>query len=111
MNAEDEIAQLRAEIERLKRALGNKRQLPTPNLPSLINDQNSIEDLARFADGVLSEKQVRQKYHLLDESSWVALAQDEALVERIELERTRRIRSGATKKSWRKPTSSPHLAS
>jgi len=64
---------------------------------SLIDDQNFIEDLARFAEGVLSEKQVRQKYHLFDESTWVAL-NDDALVERIELEKVRRIRNGAAKR-------------
>src|SRR5215831_19936849 len=64
---------------------------------SLIDDQSFIEDLARFAEGVLSEKQVRQKYHLFDESTWVAL-NDDALVERIELEKVRRIRNGAAKR-------------
>jgi len=64
---------------------------------SLIDDQSFIEDLARFAEGVISEKQVRQKYHLFDESTWVAL-NDDALVERIELEKIRRIRSGQAKR-------------
>ena len=101
MNAQDEIAQLREEIATLKTKLAERQQLDQPkslpSLRSLIDDQSFIEDLARFADGVLTEKQVRQKYHLFDESTWVAL-NDDALVERIELERTRRIRSGATKR-------------
>src|SRR5262245_50170538 len=97
----NELEQLRAEVAELKRQLKQQKQLPA--LPannvarSLINDQAFIEDLSRFAEGVLTEKQVRQKYHLFDEATWTAL-NDDALVERIELEKTRRIRSGATKR-------------
>src|SRR5262245_62085150 len=97
----NELEQLRAEVAELKRQLKQQKQLPA--LPannvarSLINDQAFIEDLSRFAEGVLTEKQVRQKYHLFDEAIWTAL-NDDALVERIELEKTRRIRSGATKR-------------
>jgi hypothetical protein len=65
---------------------------------SLIKNDMFITDMARFASGVLSEKQIRQKYHLIDESTWVALGQDESLIEAIELEKVRRIRSGATKR-------------
>jgi hypothetical protein len=64
----------------------------------LLEDQSFIEDLARFADGVLTEKQVRQKWHFFEEAQWVALAQSDELVEKIELEKTRRIHSGATKR-------------
>src|SRR5262249_31934573 len=68
-----------------------------PDVVELRKDQGFVEDLARFADGVLTEKQVRAKYHLFDESTWTAL-DDDAFVEAVELERTRRIRSGATKR-------------
>src|SRR5262249_38448472 len=64
---------------------------------SLLNDDEFITDLARFSENILTEKQVRQKYHLFDEETWTAL-NDDALVERIELEKTRRIRSGAAKR-------------
>lgn len=71
----------------------------TPDLPQkLLEDQSFIEDLARFADGVLTEKQVRQKWHFFDEAEWNTLGQSDELVEKIELEKTRRIRSGATKR-------------
>jgi hypothetical protein len=105
-DAQTEIKQLKLKVERLQRELdaANRcKAIQQPLLPqfitsdSLLKDQNFIEDMARFADGVLTEKQVRQKYHLFDESTWVAL-NDDALVEAIELERTRRIRSGATKR-------------
>jgi len=64
---------------------------------SLLNDDEFITDLALFSENILTEKQVRQKYHLFDESAWTAL-NDDALVERIELERTRRLHSGAAKR-------------
>jgi len=69
-----------------------------PDPVEFMKDQGFIEDLARFADGILTEKQVRQKYHLFGEDIWTDLGKDDALVERIELEKTRRIRSGATKR-------------
>src|SRR5262245_49718270 len=97
----NELEQLRAEVAELKRQLKQQKQLPA--LPannvarSLINDQAFIEDLSRFAEGVLTEKQVRQKYHLFDEATWTAL-NDDTLVERIELEKVRRIRDGSFKR-------------
>jgi len=68
-----------------------------PDVVELRKDQGFVEDFARFADNILTEKQVRAKYHLFDESTWTAL-NDDAFVEAVELERTRRIRSGATKR-------------
>jgi hypothetical protein len=68
-----------------------------PDVVELRKDQGFVEDFARFAEGILSEKQVRAKYHLFDESTWVAL-DDDAFVEAVELEKTRRIRSGAAKR-------------
>jgi hypothetical protein len=62
-----------------------------------MKDQSFIEDMARYADGVLTEKQVRKKYCLFTEATWTAL-NDDAFVEAVELEQTRRVRSGATKK-------------
>jgi hypothetical protein len=70
-----------------------------PNLPAtLMKDQSFIEDLARFADGVLTEKQVRQKWHVFDETEWTALGQSDELVEKIELEKVRRVHNGTTKR-------------
>jgi hypothetical protein len=105
-DAQSEINRLNHEIKRLQKELdaaNHRNPIQQPLLPqfatseSLLKDQAFIEDMARFADGVLTEKQVRQKYHLFDESTWLAL-NDDALVEAIELEKTRRIRSGATKR-------------
>jgi hypothetical protein len=65
---------------------------------SLRENDELVEDLARYADGVLTEKQVRQRWHLANDEVWTSLGTDESFVERVELERTRRIRSGATKR-------------
>jgi hypothetical protein len=94
--AQTELERLREENERLRKALYDK-QLPAPKLPSLINDHEFLEDLARYADGTLSEVQVR-RIHNLDETTWERLGKDDALVERIELRRIERTRSGQTKK-------------
>src|SRR5215510_12829857 len=67
-------------------------------LPSLLNNEELILDLCRYSDGILSEQQVRQRWHLADDWIWHNLGNDTAFVERVELERVRRIRSGATKR-------------
>src|SRR5215813_10928448 len=65
---------------------------------SLRENHELVEDLARYADGILTEKQVRQRWHLANDEVWTSLGTDESFVERVELEKTRRIRSGATKR-------------
>jgi hypothetical protein len=69
-----------------------------PNLPqTLLENDEFVADLARFAEGLYSEQAIRKKYHF-DEDEWRILGEDDALLERIELEKTRRIRSGAAKR-------------
>src|SRR5262249_51903919 len=68
-----------------------------PDVVELRKDQGFVEDFARFADNIITEKQVRAKYHLFDESTWTTL-NDDAFVEAVELCRTQRTRSGATKR-------------
>ena len=65
---------------------------------SLIDNLELITDCCRYSEGILTEKQVRQKYHLVDEATWERLGSDDALVEAIELEKIRRVRSGAAKR-------------
>src|SRR5215813_7267571 len=65
---------------------------------SLRENQELIEDLCRYSEGILTEKQVRQRWHLANDEVWTSLGTDESFVERVELEKTRRIRSGATKR-------------
>jgi hypothetical protein len=64
---------------------------------SLLENEEFLIDLARYADQICSEEQIRKKYRL-DESQWVKLAGDDELVRKIEDTRIRRIRSGATKR-------------
>ena len=65
---------------------------------SLIDNLELITDCCRYSEGILTEKQVRQKYHLVDEATWERLGSEDALVEAIELEKIRRVRSGAAKR-------------
>ena len=65
----------------------------TANAPiDLANNSELIADLARFAEGVLTEQQVRRKWRHLDNSVWDA--SDDALIDAVEAERVRRVRSG-----------------
>jgi hypothetical protein len=56
---------------------------------------NFIVDCARFAEGILTERAVKKKYRF-DDETWERLGSDEALIESIENEKTRRIRDGTT---------------
>jgi hypothetical protein len=68
-----------------------------PGDTPLEKNDEFIENLARFADGTLSEAAIKLKYHLNDED-WAALGGDDKLVERIEAAKLRRIRAGTTKR-------------
>jgi hypothetical protein len=63
---------------------------------SLLNEEEFIVNLCRYAENILTEQQVRQKYHLFDNSVWESLGSDDALVEKIEAEKLRRIRNGSS---------------
>jgi hypothetical protein len=62
-----------------------------------LEDDELIENLARFADGTLSEAAVKARHHLSNEE-WAALGESDRLVELVEAAKLRRIRSGATKR-------------
>jgi len=64
---------------------------------SLIENHKFITDCARYADGLLSEQDVKKKYRF-DDDTWARLGENDALVEAIEAEKTRRIRNGSTKR-------------
>lgn len=66
------------------------------NFPiSLIENHDFITDCARYAEGLLSEQDVKKKHHF-DDDTWARLGEDDALVEAIEAEKERRIRNGET---------------
>ena len=62
-----------------------------------IEDDELIENLARFADGTLSEAAVKARHHLSNEA-WAALGESDRLVELVEVAKLRRIRTGTTKR-------------
>jgi hypothetical protein len=64
---------------------------------SLIENHEFITDCARYAEGLLFEKEVKKKYRLA-ESTWESLGDNDALVEKIEAEKVRRTRNGDTKR-------------
>src|SRR6476619_8586071 len=65
--------------------------------PAHLEDDELIENLARFADGTLSEAAVKARHHLSNEE-WAALGDSDQLVELVEACKLRRLRSGATKR-------------
>ena len=65
--------------------------------PAHLEDDELIENLARFADGTLSEAAVKSRHHLSNED-WAALGESDRLVELVEACKLRRIRTGATKR-------------
>jgi hypothetical protein len=68
------------------------------NFPgSLIDDDGFIADMARFAEGGLTEKQIRKRYRF-DDSVWQAAGADDKLAEKIEARVAERIRNGACKR-------------
>jgi len=102
MNAQDEIERLKREVGRLQKELAAIQQPPLPQFitndpPSLIDNHEFVTDLARYAEGLFSEQDVKKRHHL-DEDTWTKLGEDEALIEAIEAERIRRVRSGAAKR-------------
>ena len=65
--------------------------------PAHLEDDELIENLARFADGTLSEAAVKARHHLSEED-WAALGESDRLVELVEAAKLRRLRTGATKR-------------
>jgi hypothetical protein len=57
-------------------------------------DPDLISDLARFAEGLINEPNVRAKHRELDDTIWDSLG-NPAIVKAIDLERQRRIRDGS----------------
>ena len=64
---------------------------------SLIENHEFITDCARYAEGLLSEKDVKKAHHF-DDATWEPLGSNDVLVEAIEAEKIRRIRNGSTKR-------------
>jgi len=70
------------------------------NFPVLLDSdlgRELIVDCVRFAEGLLDEAAVRKKYRF-DDATWTSLGDNEKLIEAIEVEKTRRIRNGDSKR-------------
>jgi hypothetical protein len=77
-----------------------KTTKPVVNLPVPLDGERRRElivDMCRFAESILSEKQIRRRWRF-DEAAWDALGADDELVRTIEEESARRIRDGSCKK-------------
>ena len=61
------------------------------------DNQEFVADCCRYAENILSEEAVRKKWHF-DNATWEKLGSNDALVEAIENEKVRRIRSGQQKR-------------
>ena len=65
--------------------------------PAHLEDDELIEDFARFADGTLYRRAVKSRHHLSNKD-WPAMGENDRLVELVEAAKLRRIRTGATKR-------------
>jgi hypothetical protein len=63
---------------------------------ALVENAELISDMARYADGTLTEAQIKRKYRHFDGDVWELLGNDDALIDAIEAEKARRIRRGDT---------------
>ena len=52
-----------------------------------------VADCCRYLGGVLTEAAIKSKYHF-DDGTWENLGDNDALIEAIEDEKTRRVRNG-----------------
>jgi hypothetical protein len=95
-NDQTEIARLKREIAQLQEQL-KAQQTSVPvqsNTTPLIENYELIQDLARYCEGIVTERNVRKK-HRLAESDWERLGSDEAFIEVIKRCREARVRNGA----------------
>src|SRR5215470_2178712 len=65
---------------------------------SLIDNHEFLTDCARYSEGLYTRAQVKKRWRNIDDATWDLLGDDNELVDAIELERTRRIRSGEAKR-------------
>jgi hypothetical protein len=60
---------------------------------SLLENHDFITDCARYAEGLLSEQGINKKHHF-DDATWARQGDDKVLIEAVEAEKLRRVRSG-----------------
>jgi hypothetical protein len=64
---------------------------------ALVEDHEFVVDLARFRENLLTESAIRKKYRVAADV-WEKLADDDALIRKVEEESARRIRDGSCKR-------------
>ena len=79
----------------LTEARGHRQRRIMDDPTSLIENHEFITDCARYAEGLLSEQDVKKRHHF-DDATWGRLGDDEALIQAIEAEKVRRIRNGSS---------------
>ena len=62
------------------------------------DDLEFVADCCRYAENILSEEVVRKKWHF-DTATWARLGDNEKLIEAIEAEKVKRVRSGQQKRA------------
>src|SRR5262245_26007053 len=67
------------------------------DVTNLVDDEAFVLAMARYADGVWSEAQVKRRFRF-DDATWQKLGADDRLVEKIENLKELRIRRGNTKR-------------
>jgi hypothetical protein len=72
----------------------NNASLPTA---PLADNPELVEDLTRYTESILSEKEVRKR-HRLTEKDWVAMGENDDLVRKIDDRKLQRIRDGSCKR-------------
>ena len=63
----------------------------------LEDDLEFVADCCRYTENILSEAAVKKKYRF-DDATWEKLGSNDALIEKIEAEKVRRIRNGSAKR-------------
>jgi len=67
------------------------------DVDELASNHDFVSDLARFSEGLCSQATIKNRWHFTDDV-WSKLGTNDTLVEKIEAEKLRRIRNGASKR-------------
>jgi len=103
-NTQSELERWREQAEhwhdesiRLQKIIDEARQQIASSPSSLIENAEFVTDCCRYSENLLSKVDVKKKWRFTDEA-WKQLGKDDALIEAIEAEKLRRIRSGQAKR-------------
>ena len=67
------------------------------DIAKLITDNNFLADCCRVSEGILSEAAIKHRWRkVVSETDWATMGSNDALVDAIEREKIRRMRTGQT---------------